>query len=658
MLFHSENRHYRPLADLLAARQAVVFCGAGISLEPPAGLPDWHKLRDSTLAAIAGREPFLAPYLAYLTEKEMIAAPGQQGLTPEYVASVILAHCQGYFESFRALEQGQANANHRYLAKIVRAGYLQYIITTNFDTFIEQALVQENLDFRVYRTDQDFSQFQLSLPSVHLLKLHGCIDLPATITATVEQEGVGLSPAKLQALHHLLKQYHFIFWGYSGADLKLSLDYLHLVTMQSQAPGLIWNFLERNGRKEPVNPQVAEIARLYGSKARIVYGKLPEVFDALLADPDRIVRERYSSEQEEELRLAKNRKLQQALGAWAEANIEKTVALAIFARLLQYNGQIDQAVVCYTKLLAEAIVPSDHELIANACNELGYIYKLRGEYCTALDYFQRAEALAREYGESRLLAVYLNSIAGIYRVWRRYDSALRLYQEAERIARMLGDDKGLAMYLNKLGGIYRTQGDWVQALRYLRQAEALTRSLGDQQGLAINLDNIGKIYRDRRDFGKALEYLKEAEKITRALGDKQGLAVRLSSIAGVYKRNPRTRNKAIAYYRQAEQIAQELGDRRGMLLHTRNIAGVYRSQHANRDAINYYLKALAIAKAMPDIKNSANIARSIAEIYHQRLGQPEQAIAYYQQSLNAYQELGWHREIVALEKMLRQLLAK
>lgn len=38
------NHH---LAQLFSMRKAIVFCGAGVSLEPPASLPDWHSLRDS-----------------------------------------------------------------------------------------------------------------------------------------------------------------------------------------------------------------------------------------------------------------------------------------------------------------------------------------------------------------------------------------------------------------------------------------------------------------------------------------------------------------------------------------------------------------------------------------------------------------------------------
>ena len=72
----------------------MLFAGAGVSVSPPAGLPNWLNLRDWTLAAVAGRAGFLSPYLTHLTNMEMLTAPGQKGMTPEVVASEIANQCR------------------------------------------------------------------------------------------------------------------------------------------------------------------------------------------------------------------------------------------------------------------------------------------------------------------------------------------------------------------------------------------------------------------------------------------------------------------------------------------------------------------------------------------------------------------------------------
>src|SRR6266581_5075132 len=107
MKFESEKSEYEQLVTIFEKIQVAVFCGAGVSVDPPAGIPDWNKLRDFTLEVIASKDEVINGYLGHLTSIEMIASPGKKGMTPELVASEILASCQGYFESFRALEDGE-----------------------------------------------------------------------------------------------------------------------------------------------------------------------------------------------------------------------------------------------------------------------------------------------------------------------------------------------------------------------------------------------------------------------------------------------------------------------------------------------------------------------------------------------------------------------
>lgn len=133
MEFQKNTPEQCHVGNLLEKGEAVIFCGAGISVEPPAGLPDWHKLRDYTLEEVASRDNKLASYLEDLTSITMMASPGKKGLTPEIVASQIMRLCRGYFESFSSLEDSSPNANHRYLAKLAQDGHLRYIVTTNFD---------------------------------------------------------------------------------------------------------------------------------------------------------------------------------------------------------------------------------------------------------------------------------------------------------------------------------------------------------------------------------------------------------------------------------------------------------------------------------------------------------------------------------------------
>jgi hypothetical protein len=63
------------LQTLFQQKQALVLSGAGISLDPAAGLPDWYQLRDHTLDAVAGQYPTPAKLAPVLKAVEMLAQP-------------------------------------------------------------------------------------------------------------------------------------------------------------------------------------------------------------------------------------------------------------------------------------------------------------------------------------------------------------------------------------------------------------------------------------------------------------------------------------------------------------------------------------------------------------------------------------------------------
>ncbi|BBM86873.1 tetratricopeptide repeat protein [Candidatus Uabimicrobium amorphum] len=679
----SINQH---LAHIFNCHQAVVFCGAGISLEPPAGLPDWNSLRDYTLTAIAKKDKVLRKYLKSLLSVPMIASPGKKGMTPEVVASKIAKNCEGYFESFRALEDGEPNTNHRYLAKMAKAGLLKYIVTTNFDAFIEQALQKEGLKYQVYSSEEQFASFSLENDDgVHLLKIHGCIHHPQTITATVEQEAKGLTFSKGKVLEQLLRRYHFIFWGYSGADLKIDIDYLRMVSSKDKALGFVWNFLQVEDYKEKINPHVAQLARLYENKAHITHGKLPEIFDHLIANADQIERTMYNQQQEKEWTQDKNAKLQQYLEKWAKDHVTKEDACYIFADLLKHSGETQSALKCYqyteslyakaknkhrravtlndialiydftgdfTKALnyyrqAEKINRSlgNEGTVAAIANNIGMLYKNQGDYNTALKYYDKAQKVFKSLNNKEALAPQLNNIATIYKIQGEYDRALKNYKEVEKIDRCLGNKQGLANTLNNIGSIHDSQGDLDTALDYYQQALKIDRALGNVEGLAIRLNNIGMIYHYLEEYKEALCYLQEAKEIENSLGNKQGVADSLSNIGVIYETLD-DYDIALQHYREAEEIDRSLGNKQGLATRLNNIGGIYDLHEKYQEALQYYCESEQISRSLNDVEGLATSLNNIGSIYN-ALGNDQEALQYLQEALEITQNIG-HIELAAL----------
>ncbi|BBM86632.1 tetratricopeptide repeat protein [Candidatus Uabimicrobium amorphum] len=633
------NQH---LANLFASQKAVVFAGAGISLEPPAGLPDWNKLRDYTLEAVSSRDAFLQKYFDVLVSVPMIASPGKKGLTPEVVASKISENCYGYFECFRALKDGQPNANHRYLAKMAKNGLLKYIITTNFDVFIEKALEQENIDYVTYRTQEEFASFPQNFrrDTIHIIKIHGCISEPRTITATVEQEAKGLLPVIGDAIELLLADYGFVFWGYSGADLKIDLDYLRMVSASEKAQGFVWNFLELPNYKEPINPNVEKLDAMYGEKAYVVHGKLPDIFDHFIAESDQIERTKYSAEEEKSWREQKNVRFKNALTEWATQHLQQVDASSIYGRLLQHSGKTQEAIECLEHQLKICQDNSGSELeIAKITNNIGLVYHGVGEYHKALDYFEKAKEIAQKTGSETELARSLNNLGLIYSVQGKLDDALAVYLKVLDMNRKAISKKNMGSLLGNIGMIYHDKKHHEQALKYLQEAVEIARELGDKYSLATRLNNIGSVCSNQQKHDEALKYYLESLEITRILGDKKGLGRQLNNIGAIYYHQKKYYD-AVGYYVEAEKICKEIGDKKILGTIYSNRASIFLAFKNFNEGLNYAQKGLDIMVEIGDFPMAAATCETMGIIHEDVLRDYAKAIKCYEESIQYYTRIG------------------
>lgn len=175
------------------------------------------------------------------------------------------------------------------LAELVKAGKCRAIVTTNFDLCLEAALTNSGLTPVVWKEDSEFdlgtvaAKFQEDNDnnSCLVLKLHGCASTATTVVDTLSQRSLGLGDNITDCLNELLVQGHWLFLGYSGADLAAAPNYLCLRHQLEVARG--WTWLVRQGW-DPL-PAVSKLQEEYGDKAAIDFGELPQVCSSSRALP-------------------------------------------------------------------------------------------------------------------------------------------------------------------------------------------------------------------------------------------------------------------------------------------------------------------------------------------------------------------------------------
>jgi tetratricopeptide (TPR) repeat protein/NAD-dependent SIR2 family protein deacetylase len=208
------------ICEYLLKGELALFCGAGISKN--SGLPLVDELKRSILETLLETKQDIKqvmkvpyPFEAFL----------QAILDPSLISGMKLDSTK-ILEIFR---QGEPNSNHVFIARLAKNGFVKTVATTNFDLLIEKALQNEGweggINFDRYYTEESFSEAE---PAEHdirfsLFKLHGSIDHPETVRATLSTvASQSLSKQRMLAINHLFStgtHKAILVIGYSCSDI-------------------------------------------------------------------------------------------------------------------------------------------------------------------------------------------------------------------------------------------------------------------------------------------------------------------------------------------------------------------------------------------------------------------------------------------------------
>jgi hypothetical protein len=207
-----------PLVKLAASavpgeKKFVLLAGAGISKD--AGLPTSWDLMLGTAALLRAAESdpgkgdlqtwFLDSIYARMPYAELIGT-----LFPTAVEQQSFIR-----DKLKATAPGES---HQLIAELARRGVIRCIITTNFDTLLEQALEGAGVAVQVIANDEDLrnSEPLIQCKSLRIYKPHGTIDVGhiRNSPADVQQ----LSSEMEAELSRVLREHGLIVLGYAGAD--------------------------------------------------------------------------------------------------------------------------------------------------------------------------------------------------------------------------------------------------------------------------------------------------------------------------------------------------------------------------------------------------------------------------------------------------------
>ena len=263
-------------------------------------------------------------------------------------------------------------------------------------------------------------------------------------------------------------------------------------------------------------------------------------------------------------------------GAWAEWNqtlvnavaaaqqagdVDGEITLrALFARLLQRQGHINETIQQYRKVMRMARASDSRFEEARACSNLGYLFIDVGRFwrsevlCRhALDIFEEMQsehglahthnhlgllyANQREFEKGKyhldlachiwqdskdthsLFSVYTN-LGSLYTEDNQPEKALECLTQALHYARISDEKVWIAKTLIDISHAYLNCDDFIEAERYLLQVREEFADLLHLQDLATVQHNLALIFQYNREWGEANQLLEVAQRSFALAGNK------------------------------------------------------------------------------------------------------------------------------------------
>jgi signal transduction histidine kinase len=198
-----------------------------------------------------------------------------------------------------------------------------------------------------------------------------------------------------------------------------------------------------------------------------------------------------------------------SISARIPAMQEEVVSYKGIGLILQEQGNFSKSLIYFQRALASANKTTDDLLIADAVLHVGNAFLFQKAYDNALNsFFQALDIWMKRQNREGMSNSY-NNIGFVYKSKGEYAKALEYYHQALDQMRMVKNKKvDLSAILNNIGDIYRLTGQKERALNYYQQSLEQARQIGSMLRLKEAYTDLADIYFELKDFNQAFTYQK------------------------------------------------------------------------------------------------------------------------------------------------------
>jgi serine phosphatase RsbU (regulator of sigma subunit)/Tfp pilus assembly protein PilF len=238
-------------------------------------------------------------------------------------------------------------------------------------------------------------------------------------------------------------------------------------------------------------------------------------------------------------------------------------------------------------LISESIRKKLNSSLANALNNIGWVYHNQGDIPRALEYYHISLKTREKNGDVLGEIESLRLIGLLYQEQGDTIKALSNFYKSLELSEKIGEKKEIAVNLNNIGTVYYSQNKLIISLEYYQKSLRLNEEIGAKLAIANNMNNIGTIFLKKGDIPKAIEYFNGCLAILNKLNDKTGSSHVLLNLGRIYSEQGDI-SQALSCGEKGLAIAEEIGLPELIHLNANLLSQVYEKQGKHNKALEMY----------------------------------------------------------------------